>query len=1393
MKVRKRWLAALCALVLMLGVVTVATGRTAGAAEAQPAAEIEVQNESGVQFDRISLEIGATSSQRNFNWMSTSDLDGYVQVALMPEGWTSGSVFPADADFVANVQAERGGSEREGWSSYKATVGGLEGNTSYIYRVGNGTNWSAAYGFETGNIGNGESFSFMFAGDPQIGASGNAASDTEGWTNTLDTMMSAFPETDFMISLGDQINASNPETVESEYEGYFAPEVLHGITMATNVGNHEAGANNQHYSYNYNMPNRSAWGAVDSTGAASGDYWFNYNGVLFMSINSNEQNTAVHKAFLEEAIAANPDANWKIVTFHHSVYSTASHTTDGDILARRSTLPVVFSDLDIDAVLMGHDHVYTRTYLMDGTTPVTEGGVQDVLTDPADGQVLYITANSASGSKYYNIKDNVEKSFSAVEDQSKRQNMSLATVTEDSITFTTYYTDDAQVTDADILDQVTIQRTPEPEAEPKVDRVSLQIGATETSRNFNWISDAGENGAVQVAVMPEGWQQGDAFPANPDYVANVKASVGGSEVEGYSSFKATVDGLDANTSYVYRVGTNGVWSEAYGFQTGNIGNGESFSFMFAGDPQIGAGDIPEDTEGWTNTLDTMEAAFPETDFLISLGDQVNLGHSGETQYEEYEGYYAPEVLHSITMAVNVGNHETYVSDQNYSHNYNMPNVSTYGVTDATGDGSGDYWFTYNGVLFMSINSNNMSTAEHKAFLEDAIAANPDANWKIVTFHHSVYSTASHTADTDILERRNELPAVFTELDIDAVLMGHDHVYTRTYLMDGTTPLITDEVQSEHVNPADGQVLYITANSASGSKYYSLQNLPQNTFAAVQDQSKRENMTLVDVTEDSLTFTTYFTDDAQVTEDDVLDKVSIVRSDDPVEPAQPEVERVSLEIGATETSRNFNWLGTTTKDAMVQVAEKPEGWTAGSDFPTEGVVSVTADVDGSELEGWNSFKATVDDLAANTDYLYRVGNEGAWSETYEFSTGNLGDGESFSFMFAGDPQIGASGDVASDVEGWTNTLDTMTAAFPDTDFMISLGDQVNTRDVNTIEEEYEGFFAPEALHGITLATNVGNHDTYNNNQHYTYNFTMPNVSELGATDNAGDGSGDFWFTYNGVLFMSLNSNNMSTSEHKAFMEDAIAQNPDANWKIVTFHHSVYSVASHTADSDILQRRSELPVVFSDLGVDAVLMGHDHVYTRTYLMEGTKPVITDEVQDTLTNPESGQVLYITANSASGSKYYEIQNLAQNTFSAVQDQSQRQNMSIATVTDDSITFTTYYTDDAQVTEDDILDQVTIERVDDQQGGQQPGGDDQQPGDSQQPGDNNNQQGGSGNGGQTTSDPQQGSQSQAGSQGSAGSGSLPGTGDASVTPAAIAALAAAGMTVVALRSAIITRRGSN
>ena len=75
-------------------------------------------------------------------------------------------------------------------------------------------------------------------------------------------------------------------------------------------------------------------------------------------------------------------------------------------------------DSDIDLVLAGHDHSYTRTHLMDGTTPVLPEGdgagaaaeyaaTPDTNPDdghdivhPKDGQVIYITANSSSGSKF---------------------------------------------------------------------------------------------------------------------------------------------------------------------------------------------------------------------------------------------------------------------------------------------------------------------------------------------------------------------------------------------------------------------------------------------------------------------------------------------------------------------------------------------------------------------------------------------------------------------------------------------------------------------------------------------------------------------------------------------------------------------------------------------------------------------------------------------------------------------------------------------------------------------------------------------------------------------------------------------------------------------------------
>ena len=386
--------------------------------------------------------------------------------------------------------------------------------------------------------------------------------------------------------------------------------------------------------------------------------------------------------------------------------------------------------------------------------------------------------------------------------------------------------------------------------------VILMIGSDETSRNLTWYANVEEAGSVQWAKQSD--MQDGLFPAQ--YSEAAATSIAAND-EGFYSNQATMTGLEENTTYVYRVVNGDTISQIYTFETGDFDDG--YSFILAGDPQIGAGNTETDTVGWDETLDTAIAQL-DPDFLVSAGDQVNTNNN-ETQYTGYLN----DALTYLTSATTIGNHDS--GSAAYNEHFNLPNESDgLGATTA----GTDYWFVYDNTLFMVINSNNRSTAEHKEFMESAIAQNPDVRWKTVVFHHSVYSTASHVNDGDIIERREELPPVMSELGIDVVLMGHDHVYTRTYMMNGTTPDDSQGVQSEVTNPEG--VLYLTANSASGSKYYDIA-APEAAYSAVMDQSYRRTITDIHVTDTSYTMTTYYMDTMEVLDTFTINKIDTDKS------------------------------------------------------------------------------------------------------------------------------------------------------------------------------------------------------------------------------------------------------------------------------------------------------------------------------------------------------------------------------------------------------------------------------------------------------------------------------------------------------------------------------------
>lgn len=123
-----------------------------------------------------------------------------------------------------------------------------------------------------------------------------------------------------------------------------------------------------------------------------------------------------HQAFMEDAIDANPQANWKIVVWHYSIYSAAMHSTDDQSEGTRYLFTPMLDDLDIDVVLMGHDHAYTKTYQMLGNEPQTEQIVRPSGKVINPTGTLYLTASSSSGSKYYNLNCNIgdESSDSSV-------------------------------------------------------------------------------------------------------------------------------------------------------------------------------------------------------------------------------------------------------------------------------------------------------------------------------------------------------------------------------------------------------------------------------------------------------------------------------------------------------------------------------------------------------------------------------------------------------------------------------------------------------------------------------------------------------------------------------------------------------------------------------------------------------------------------------------------------------------------------------------------------------------------------------------------------------------------------------------------------------------------
>lgn len=399
--------------------------------------------------------------------------------------------------------------------------------------------------------------------------------------------------------------------------------------------------------------------------------------------------------------------------------------------------------------------------------------------------------------------------------------------------------------------------------------------------------------------------------------------------------------------------------------------------------------------------------------------------------------------------------------------------------------------------------------------------------------------------------------------------------------------------------------------------------------------------------------------------------------------------VALAPGENETELNFAWYSKSGDDAKVRFG------TTNDIEALDEFSGTSQDIEGTKNDDVNanyfSNKVTVTGLKENTTYYYSVMKDGEWTQPEKYETKSFSD---FSFLYVGDPQIGASGTRRNDAANWEVVLNQATKNH-DVSFMVSAGDQINDTNGDS-EEEYSGYLGATALRSLPVATTIGNHDSKNPN--YSYHFNYPNSqygAPLGYNQGVSTAGTDYYYTYGNVLFIVLDTNNYNCATHENVIRKAIKENSDAKWRVVTFHQDIYGAAQSHSDSDGMVLRTQLTPIMDKYDIDVVLQGHDHTYSRTYQLTGDGKEHTafgngydsdseefqsenicydlksDVVGGTVTNPEG--TVYYEANSATGSKYYDMFNPVQD-YIAEKSQSYTPTYSVISVTDDTFSVTTY-----------------------------------------------------------------------------------------------------------------------
>lgn len=261
--------------------------------------------------------------------------------------------------------------------------------------------------------------------------------------------------------------------------------------------------------------------------------------------------------------------------------------------------------------------------------------------------------------------------------------------------------------------------------------------------------------------------------------------------------------------------------------------------------------------------------------------------------------------------------------------------------------------------------------------------------------------------------------------------------------------------------------------------------------------------------------------------------------------------------------------------------------------------------------------SLEDLQPETEYKYRVGKT-TMSKDYYFKTGAV-SGKAFQFVHMTDPQYADAGGASV----FNNLMYKVRENNSNIAFTLFSGDVV---DRGGIAEQWNILYRQTSLALAPIAVSPGNHEYYDaSSTPKTYNASYYNA-HYNNPDNGAEGSmnSSYYFKYNNALFISIDSENSTAVENQKQWFADIMEKEHAQYIIVFMHKSFYG-SIYSSVSPALQAHWQ--PLFDKYGVDLVLTGHDHVYTRSY------SIYNGEISN---DPKLGTT-YITGGSA-GKKFYD-----------------------------------------------------------------------------------------------------------------------------------------------------------